>query len=89
MFTIQTFVWKAETDQMGGAFADALNAVKSELAAYESRTLTGLQISYDAKTKMSYQVVFSCKKGKNTFTVTVEDEDDNTDEWDFNVTVNK
>ena len=67
VFTIQTFVWKAETEQMGGAFADALNAVKSELAAYESRTLTGLQISYDAKTKMSYQVVFSCKKGKNTF----------------------
>lgn len=29
------------------------------------------------------------EKGKNTFTITVEDEDDNTDEWDFNVTVNK
>ena len=27
------------------------------------------------------------EEGKNTFTITVEDDDDNTDEWDFNVTV--
>lgn len=68
VFAIQTFVWKAETEQMGGTFAEALNAVKNELAAYESRTLTGLQISYDSKkTPASYQVIFSCKKGKNTF----------------------
>ncbi len=26
-------------------------------------------------------------EGKNTFTITAEDDDDNTDEWDFNVTV--
>ena len=67
VFAIQTFAWKGDTTQIGGEFATALRAIKSELAAYENRTLTGLQISYDAKTKMCYQVIFSCKKGKNTF----------------------
>ncbi len=29
------------------------------------------------------------EKGRNTFTIIIEDEDDNTKEWDFNVTVTK
>ena len=67
VFAIQTFTWKGDTTKMGGIFTQKLNAIKSELAAYESRTLTGLQISYDSKTAKSYVVSFSCKKGKNTF----------------------
>jgi hypothetical protein len=70
VFAIQTFAWKADTTQVGGTFATAINTLKSELYSYEKRTLTGVQISYDAKTKMSYQVIFSCKKGKNTFNPT-------------------
>ncbi len=37
-----------------------------------------------------WEVSFSPEeKGRNTFTITIEDEDDNTKEWDFNVTVTK
>ena len=67
VFKIETFTWKGDTTQIGGVFADQLRAIRSELAAYENRSLTGLQISYDSKTKQCYQVSFGCKKGKNTF----------------------
>ena len=37
-----------------------------------------------------WEVSFSPEeKGRNTFTIIIEDEDDNTKEWDFNVTVTK
>ena len=71
VFAIKTFTWKMDTTQIGGAFADKLRAIKSELYGYEKRTLTSIQISYDAKTKQTYQVIFSCKKGKNTFNPTL------------------
>ena len=80
VFVIQTFVWKADTAQMGGYYADQLRQIRSELNDYEKRKLTAVQISYDTK-KSSYQVVFSCQKGKNTFNpafyVTLDQASDN------------
>ena len=66
VFTISTFVWKADTVQVGGVFAQELSSLKSELNAYGKRKLSSIQISYNADLE-TYQIAFGCLYQKRTF----------------------
>ena len=66
VFTINTFVWKLDTLQIGGAFAQELSTLKNELNAYGKRKLQSVQISYNTDLE-TYQVAFGCLYQKRTF----------------------
>ncbi len=66
VFTISTFVWKADTVQVGGVFAQELSSLKNELNAYGKRKLSSIQISYNADLE-TYQIAFGCLYQKRTF----------------------
>ena len=66
VFTISTFKWKMDLTQVGGVFADLKSAIESELAAYGSRKLSAVFITYESAAN-SYAITFDCLYKKQTF----------------------
>ena len=66
VFRIPTFTWKADTTQVGGAFKQQLNNLRTELNAYGKRKLVNIQLSYNNDLS-TYQVAFGCLYQKKTF----------------------
>ena len=80
VFMIPTFEWKADTTQLGGAFAQEINTLRTQLNAYGKRKLVSLQLSYD-NAQSCYALAFGCLYQKKTFYptyyVTIEQVGDN------------
>lgn len=87
VFATETFVWKADTVQFGGAYTSLLNTIKSELNDYGKRKLSSIQISYDNSLN-AYAVAFGCLYQKKTFYptyyVTMERVGDNQVKFHYN-----
>ena len=66
VFRISTFVWKADTAQVGGVFASQISALKNELNSYGKRKLQSIQLSYDNNLSC-YALAFGCLYQKKTF----------------------
>jgi len=66
VFTISSFVWKADTAQVGGVYSQYMRSLKSELNDYGKRKLSSIQISYNNNTSV-YELAFGCTYQKRTF----------------------
>ena len=87
VFMIPSFVWKADTAQMGGTFVEQFRQFKNELNGYSKRKLTTVQLSYD-NANSRYALAFGCMYQKRifypTYYLTIERVGDNQIKFNYN-----